>query len=570
MRCPTCSTENPEKAKFCLNCGGKLVQVCGQCGAGLPAQARFCLECGTPVMGSAVLTPADGVQPVGDVLAEQLQRLAPKEYVERLLAARGKVSSERRLVTILFSDVKGSTAMAERLDPEEVMEIMNGAFGALIGPIYRHEGTLARLMGDAILAFFGAPMAHENDPERAVLAALEIIEGVQKYAGRLAAERGLQGFNVRVGINTGLVVVGEVGADLRVEYTAMGDAINLAARMEQNAPVGGILISHDTYRHVRGLFDVLAQEPLQVKGKAEPVQTYVVQRARPRAFRMATRGIEGVQTRTVGREAELVILQNAYFDAMQERQAGVWTVVGEAGVGKSRLLDEFVNWLGLQVETANFLMGRASVEMQAQSFSLWRDLFALRSDIRDTDLPGVALEKFRQGLGDLLLPEQADLVGQMVGFDFSASPAVRQLLGSKSFYELARTYLIQALRRLEQRGPLVILLEDIHWADSASLDLLDELAAECGTARLLVICLTRPALFERRPNWGEGRAAYRRLELRPLSQRSTRLLLAELLRRAESVPVELESIILKNAEGNPFYAEELVKMFLENGVILVE
>jgi len=166
-------------------------------------------------------------------LAEALKRLVPKEFADRLLATRGKAGSERRMVTILFSDVKGSTAMAEKLDPEDVMEIMNGAFEVLIPPVYKHEGTLARLMGDAILAFFGAPLAHEDDPERAIRAALEIVAGAKEYAARLEKERGIPGFNVRVGVNTGLVVVGEVGSDLRVEYTAMGDAINLAARMEQ-------------------------------------------------------------------------------------------------------------------------------------------------------------------------------------------------------------------------------------------------------------------------------------------------------------------------------------------------
>ncbi|NIU63665.1 MAG: guanylate cyclase, partial [Pseudomonas stutzeri] len=218
----------------------------------------------------------------------------PKEFAERLLATRGQVAGERRMVTILFSDVKGSTAMAEDLDPEDVMEIMDGAFDVLIEPVYRYEGTLARLMGDAILAFFGAPIAHEDDPERACRAALEIVEGARRYAERLEQERSISGFDVRVGINTGLVVVGEVGSDLRVEYTAMGDAVNLAARMEQNAPPGGILITHDTYRHVRGVFDVRPQEPLVVKGKAEPVQTYLVQQAKPRAFRKPMRGVEGI------------------------------------------------------------------------------------------------------------------------------------------------------------------------------------------------------------------------------------------------------------------------------------
>jgi class 3 adenylate cyclase len=205
------------------------------------------------------------------MLSHAVQRLIPKPFADRLLATRGQVSHERRMVTILFSDVKGSTAMAEQLDPEEVMEIMAGAFEFLIEPVYRYEGTLARLMGDAVLAFFGAPVAHEDDPERAIRAALEMVRGARDYRARLEQEQGIQGFSVRVGIHTGLVVVGEVGSDLRVEYTAMGDAVNLASRVEPTAPAGGILITQDTYRHVRGVFDVLPQEPLRVRGRAEPV-----------------------------------------------------------------------------------------------------------------------------------------------------------------------------------------------------------------------------------------------------------------------------------------------------------
>jgi class 3 adenylate cyclase len=226
------------------------------------------------------------------------------------------VRREWRTVTILFSDVRGSTVLAENRDPEDVMEILDGAFDVLIEPVYRCEGTLARLMGDAVLAFFGAPIAHEDDPERAVRAALEIVAGAKAYAVELERERGIPGFDVRVGIHTGLVVASEVGSDLQVEYTAMGDAINLAWRMEQNAPSGGIFITRETYRHARGVFDLLAQEPLSVKGRAEPVETFLVQRARPRAFRMPVRGVEAIETRMVGREAELKHLPEAFYAAI--------------------------------------------------------------------------------------------------------------------------------------------------------------------------------------------------------------------------------------------------------------
>ena len=195
MRCPQCSVDNPEQAQFCLGCGAKLTRPCAKCGVDLPLQARFCFGCGLPV----TIAP-------WDPLADALKRLAPREYVERLLAARGQVGCERRLVTILFSDIKGSSAIASKLDPEEVLDIVNGAFQFLIPPVFRYEGTLTQLMGDAILAFFGAPIAHDDDPERACRAALDIVAGAREYAAKLEREKGIEGFNVRVGINTGLVV----------------------------------------------------------------------------------------------------------------------------------------------------------------------------------------------------------------------------------------------------------------------------------------------------------------------------------------------------------------------------
>jgi class 3 adenylate cyclase/tetratricopeptide (TPR) repeat protein len=564
MNCPRCGTENPDGAKFCLDCGSKLAALCPQCGTALPPQARFCTECGAQVRGSP--KEAQLIEP--DASATRLQRLVPKEYAERLLATRGTASPERRIVTVLFSDVKGSTEMAGNLDPEEWVGIMEGAFDLLIEPVYRYEGTVARLMGDAIVAFFGAPIAHEDDPERAIRAALDIVSGAQEYATRLEQERGLVGFAVRVGINTGLVVVGEVGSDLRMEYTAMGDAVNVAARMEQNAPPGGVLITDDTYRHVRGVFDVSPEAPLKVKGKAEPLQTYLVEGAKPRAFRSDRRGVGGVETRLVGREAELLTLQNAYEDVLEDGETWVVTVVGEAGVGKSRLLREFFDWAELRPEVWWYFRGQASSLTRSVPYSLWRDLFAFRFEIRESDGRGTALDKFREGMAGIVEPERADLVGHLVGFDFSASPAVEALLGSPNFRRLATAYLIHYFRGMLAQNPVVMVLEDLHWADDSSLDLLAHLVTEIPAAPLLVAGAARPGLLERRPSWGEGQAAYSRLELSPLSRRSSRALVAEILQRAAEVPEALRDLVVEGAEGNPFYIEELVKMLIEDGVIL--
>jgi len=254
--CPGCNAANAEGATFCMKCGTRLGLVCPQCGTELPPdpELRFCPSCGTQV----VAPPPAGTS---DSIPERLGRLMPREFAQRLLSTRGQVRSERRIVTILYSDVKGSRSMAEELDPEEVMEILQGALDVLIEPIARYEGTLARLMGDAVLAFFGAPIAHEDDAERACRAALEIVEGAQEYALRLQQQRGIAGFDVRVAIHTGLVVVGEVGPDLRVEYTAMGDAVNVASGMEETAEAGTVIITEDTHRLIAPLFET---EPLEV------------------------------------------------------------------------------------------------------------------------------------------------------------------------------------------------------------------------------------------------------------------------------------------------------------------
>jgi class 3 adenylate cyclase/tetratricopeptide (TPR) repeat protein len=565
MNCPQCHFDCPPEFDFCPKCATRLLVTCPQCGFRAPADFAFCPKCGRAVLAGS----AEAVQQRSTAaLVQAAQRLMPSGLAERIRATQGQVSQERRLVTILFSDVKGSTALAEGLDPEEVMEIMSGAFDFLIQPIYRYEGTLARLMGDAILAFFGAPIAHEDDPERAICAGLEIVEGAQAYAAMLERERNLRGFNVRVGINTGLVVVGEVGSDLRVEYTAMGDAVNLASRLEQAAPEGSVLISHDTYRHVRGVFDVLPQEPLTVKGLREPVSTYLVRRLKPRAFRLGTRGVEGIETRMVGREAQLLTLQEAYGDAIEDAETHVVTIVGEAGVGKTRLMDEFLQWAELRPELFYYFKGRAASTAQTVPFFLWRDMLSFRFQILDSDGAATALQKFRAGMAGLLEPEKADLVGQLLGFDFSASPAVAALLGSPNFAVLARAYFMQYVRGLVAQRPLIMLLEDLQWADDSSLDLVAHLAFEVADAPVLIVGAARPTLLERRPNWGEGQEAYELLELKPLSKRSTRALVEEILQKVPDVPQTVRDMVVEGAEGNPYYVEELVKMLIEDGVIV--
>ena len=327
MDCPRCQDANPEESRFCMSCSNPLFTACPECGTELPARARFCLNCGHQM-----------TEPQTGSSQARLQEYIPKELLAKLQAARtsGGMQSERRVVTMLFCDVVGSTAAAGTLDPEEWAEVMNRAFEYLITPVYRYEGTLARLMGDAILAFFGAPIAHEDDPQRAVLAGLDIIQGIHPYNEEVKRRWGLD-FQVRVGINTGLVVVGEVGSDMYVEYTAMGDAINLAARMEQTAQPGTVQIAADTYRLVAPLFESEDLGGIEVKGKSERVSAYRV--IGPKAVPGRLRGIEGLSAPLIGRDSEISVMRQV-LEKLGQGSGGIVCLIGEAGIGKSRLLDE--------------------------------------------------------------------------------------------------------------------------------------------------------------------------------------------------------------------------------------
>jgi predicted ATPase/class 3 adenylate cyclase len=514
-------------------------------------EAMAALEAQRSILGDAVVDAALGP------MAEKLAALRAQE------AGGGQ---QRKFVTVLFADVVGSTHMSQRLDPEEIMAIIDGALRRLTAVIERYGGQVRNYQGDGLMALFGYPVAREDDAERAVRAGLALLEDMTAYAPEVEAGWGYPDFKMRVGVNSGEVILGG-GVDR--DTSALGMATNLAARVQAAASPGGLLITHDTYRHVRGVFDVQPQPPLTVKGSDEPLQTYVVIGAKPRAFRMATRGVEGVETRMVGREAELSTLQDAYRMAVEGHETRGVTVIGEAGVGKSRLLAEFSDWMELRPEKVYYVTGRAAPGMQVVPYSLIREMLAFRFEILESDTAAVALAKFRNATAGVLEPEKADLMGQLVGFDFrSVSPHVAALLGSDSFGQLGRTYLTQYIRALVAQRPLVMLLEDLHWADDNSLDLVTALLDDIRAARLLAVGVARPEFFERRPHWGESQVPWTRIDLWPLSTDASRELVAEILQKVPRLPDALRELIVNNAEGNPYYAEELVKMLVDDHIII--
>ncbi|MBI1281580.1 MAG: tetratricopeptide repeat protein [Anaerolineaceae bacterium] len=492
---------------------------------------------------------------------------------EKLAALEHQSALEqRKLVTILFCDIVGSTALSEKLDPEDVLEIMDGALKAYSDAVSEYGGTVARLMGDGLLAFFGAPIGREDDAVRAVRCGLAIIQATRTYAATVAAEYDVEAFNVRVGLNTGPVALGEVGSAAGgSEWTAMGDAVNLAARLQSGAQPGTILISHDTYVHVRGVFETRTLEPMQFKGKSELIQVYMVDREKPRTFRVTTRGIEGVETHMVGRNNELGQLKSAFTWANEEHETQIVTIIGEPGVGKSRLLREFDVWLDERPESIVHFTGRATADMLKLPYALIRNMFAFRFDILESDTAAVARDKLERGIAAFLGAEsvaKAHAIGNLIGFDFSTSPYL-QGEDAQQITQLGQFAITEFFGKVAGEKPAVIFLDDIHWADDKSLDLVNHIIRAKRELHLLVVCLTRPALFERRvPLWMDQQDFHTRIELRPLSNQDTRALITDILRNVDVIPDDLCDLIVVNAEGNPFYVEEIIKMLLDDRVIL--
>lgn len=494
------------------------------------------------------------------ILREKLAELAQHETPE-----------QRKLVSILFADAVSSTAMFEHLDPEDVLEIMDGALEAFTNAVNESEGTVARLMGDGVLAFFGAPIGREDDPVRAVRCGLAIVRAAQAYAFTVEEKWGVAGFAVRVGINTGPVALGEVGGVAGSEWTAMGDAINLAARLQSAAAVGSVLISYDTYRHVRGLFETRTLEPIRVKGKTEPVQVYSVEREKPRTFRSTTRGVEGIETQMVGREDELNKLQSIFSWAVEESETQVVTLMGEPGVGKSRLLREFDAWLDELPESILHFTGRATAEMVNLPYALIRNIFAFRFQINDSDSTTQVREKMEAGISAYMGADsirKSHYIGYLIGFDFSQSPYL-QSEDAQQLTQLGMYYITEFFAAAASDYPTVIFLDDIQWADDKSLDLVNHVVRSKRDLRLLMVCLARPALFERRPPlWNERHEFHTYIELRPLTRTNTRKLALDILCQLRETPDKFLDLIANTADGNPFYVEELIKMMLDDHVIV--
>lgn len=513
------------------------------------------------IQAQEALRPALGdamVDTVVNALHAQLNDLR-----KQLTKTESINATRRRQVTVLFADVSGFTALSENMDAEDVANLVNRIWARLDRVIEEHGGLIDKHIGDAVMALWGTDIAREDDAERAIRAALKMQEEFLKETEKLP-------INIKIGINSGLVLLSAVGS--HSEFTAIGDTVNTASRVVNSASAGATLISHETYQIVRGIFDVQKQEPIRVKGKSEPLQTYIVKGIRPRAFRMGSRGVEGIATKMVGRDTELNQLQDALNQSALAQNISVFVVRGEAGLGKSRLIYEFEAWLDTHPATFFLFKGRADEESINLPYSLLRDLFSERFQIMDSDTQTQAREKIIQGIENITSArheEMAAFMGHLFGFDFSDTPHLRGILNdAKQIRTRAFSHIAHFFELLAKKSPVVILLDDIHWADNGSLDLITHLAKFGVDLPIFILCAARPSLDELHPNWGSDFQNFRTAEINTLNMQASRELVGEILKNVSDLPKDLVETIAVNAEGNPFYLEELIKVLIEDEVIV--
>lgn len=506
---------------------------------------------------------------LGDAVVDAA--LAPLRTRLASLVPLGAPQQQLRQVSVLFLDMVGSTQLAGKLDPETVHDVLDGALHQLSAVVREHGGEVLQYAGDNLMAAFGASGAGEDDTERAVRCGLALLAEGARLGEQVKLAHGHAGFGVRVGIHTGTVLRGG-GVD--GDNTLRGQAVHIAARMEQSAPPGGLRISHDTWSLVRGLFDALPQEPISVKGVEAPMRSWLVERLKPRQFRLPARGIDGQETPLVGRGDELARLLGAFEAVCETQSPHCLTVLADPGIGKSRLLQELQHQLAIHTRSAWLLLARMQPVSLMQPYGLLRELLAWRLTIADSDSAEVARGKLREGLLPWLNEPQdppAAALGQLVGIDFGDDPT---LVGLRNDARLLRERALAALalwlRRLaaSDGSPVVLLLDDVQWADDASLDAIQQLLNQT-TGPLLAVIGARHQLVERRPNWGQGMPRHELLALQPLADAQREQLTRALLRHLPAVPPALTALIDEQAEGNPFYAEEIIRMLIDDGAIVV-
>ena len=549
MKCPRCQKENRPGAKFCEECAAPLARACVNCGAQLSATAKFCSECAQPAGPASPAAPQRFGAP---------EAYTPKHLAERIVNSKTALEGERKQVTVLFADLKGSMELLADRDPEEARKVLDPILEYMMEAVHRYEGTVNQVMGDGIMALFGAPLAHEDHAVRACYAALRMQDSVRRYSEQLRRAQGVEA-QIRIGLNSGEVVVRSIGSDLRMDYTAVGQTTHLAARMEQLATPGTVRLTGETVRLAEGYVEVRSLGPIPVKGLPDPIEIFELTGAGTARTRLQAAALRGL-TRFVGRDAEVEHLGRVLGQTGAGR-GQVVAIVGEAGVGKSRLVYEFTHshrvqeWLILDAASVSY--GKAT-----------------------SYLPVIDLLKgyFKIGDRDDHREMRAKVLGRVLGLDRTLEPLLPPLLAlldvpveDPAWQTLdppqRRQRTLDAVKRLllrESQGqPLLVVFEDLHWVDGETQALLDSLVESLGSTRLLLLVNYRPE-YEHR--WG-SKTAYSQLRLDSLPAESAAELLAALLGPDPGL-APLTQMLVKR--GNPFFLEETVRSLVETGALAGE
>jgi class 3 adenylate cyclase len=547
MNCPKCEFQNREGAKFCLKCGSKFEMKCPECGRSLPPEAFFCDECGHDFKKSVDKAPIDYAKP---------QSYTPKHLAEKILTTRSSLEGERKVVTVLFADVANYTSMSEKLDPEEVLQIMDGAFKIMMDETHKYEGTINQFTGDGIMAIFGAPVAHENHAQRACYAALSIQSSMIDYTVQVEKKYGID-FKIRIGLNSGVVIVSAIGDDLRMDYTAVGDTTNLAARMENAARPGTICASGETHKIVERYFEFNHIGKTEIKGKEEPQDIYELLKAGEVITRIDESIAKGL-TRFVGRKNSMDAMMEVY-NHVKSGLGQVVGVVGEAGVGKSRLILEFRNQIIKDSHT--FLEGQCLQYGGSILYKPILDILKSLFDIKEIDREHIIKKKIRDKLSsykDLepLLPSFQDLLSVQV--DNEAFLKLEPKQKREKAFEAIRDLIISD----NQEKPLVVVVEDLHWIDDSSEEFLNYLIEWIANTPIMLILLYRT---EYQHKWG-SKTYYYKIGLDHLDKESAVELVKAMLEDGDVAP-ELRDLILSRAAGNPLFMEEFTHTLMENGTI---
>ena len=601
MRCPYCQTINPPNAKFCLECG-KRFNICPNCGTVNLPVAKFCIECGTalqPTETNKSTTPQPPLTPLTPSTRHAGQR---ENRGTQPLPDILTNPEERRVVTIMFADITGSTPLADRMDPEDMRAILTGYFNLMAEQIRRHGGTLEKYIGDAVMAVFGAPFAHEDDPDRAIRAALDMQAALARFnRQRLAQDPEAKRLQMRIGINTGEVAAPSTTRHKRQDFLITGDAVNVAARLQAIATPDTILVGERTYLSTREVFDFQALAPLQLKGKPELIPAWIVL-GRHNATTTITqhpRGIEGLEARLVGRTLELALMHATYARVQAEQRPHLITLLGTPGIGKSRLVREFIadeldrayNAPAEERQVApSVLQGRCPPYGEGVTYRPLVEILYTLLQVQDNEDSDSIQNRFIEAVRETLDRAKSSedpmqvasaiirSLGRRTGeTDFDADGYERQrstsALGKAGEQSMPHMAIMRAwriyLEALAQQQPLIIVIDDLQWADEALLDLLEYLTDRISNVPVLFICPTRPDLFERRRDWGGGRRNFTTIALEALTREETNDLVDALL-KTEDIPAVLRYTILSRAEGNPFFVEEIVRMLIDQKVLINE